>query len=569
MKSDLNAPPKKTLDEILAHPKVTAAVNSLQKYMLDSQDNPSGTHFIHSLYVIGSFTNPEECNRYSDIDIVVLIPLSLFKENRDVYEHIKNILHDIEVNIQLKHPVEHDLHCWPKPIEWYKKDHLFIERSLLDFLRLAKDHEKWKKERQDYFSSSTPYDPLDLDGWSGLANEVLLQYEKATAILLAGEDIFTNLQLSETIHLDEWFELSLVASRDLAIGFAQRADGWDAIHRGEKDGDEFIQRGERKIAKAVLRMIYAEAITCGCHPLNSYKAIRDWALIRYAGDSRMCELADNAYRAKVLLERTLLCSTANMMHIAASNPEMTFVAPIANLFHNSIGMKKHIIYPREGFVQMPFKPGVREFYWERTIPNLIRCLAGRDINPMILDVFIPEIHDYVTRGMASIKQSASLEQIEKILDPELAGNAISILEHCIWFILTFRPDSFSRYDWYQMQGPFGRERVKQIDEDVENILYGEDQLLFDRFNKYGLGNLEGKTLETIKTLIIALAMYGNPATTIFEKELLRKGYLLSKKMISALGKKGEYQNSRQFYKSMRDAFLKFQGVKTRPFWKFW
>jgi hypothetical protein len=195
-----NTPPKKKLDDVLIHPKVSDAVNSLQRYILVNGTNPSDAHFIHSLYVIGSFTNPEECDRYSDIDIIVLIPISLFKETK-VYKYIKNILHELETNIQRKYSAEHDLHFWPKPLEWYKNG-LYPESSFINSSRLFENSEKWKKERQDYFSSSTPYDLLALDGWSGLANGVLLHYEKATAILLAGEDVYSGLQLPETIHLD-------------------------------------------------------------------------------------------------------------------------------------------------------------------------------------------------------------------------------------------------------------------------------------------------------------------------------------------------------------------------------
>jgi hypothetical protein len=318
-------------------------------------------------------------------------------------------------------------------------------------------------------------------------------------------------------------------------------------------------------------MIYAEAITCGGQPLNSYKEIRDWALIRYSGDSRMSELADNAYRSKVFLERSLLCSTANLMPMAMTDPEMTFVAPIANLFHPAAGMKKHVIYPRKGFVQMPFKPGVREFYWERTIPSLIRCLAGRDIHPMILDIFFQEIHDYLIGNLSNLIEHQELtdEQVHKILDTEMILSAIGILEHCIWFMLTYQPNMFSRYDWLQMRGPFGKERVNVINEEAKNILYGDEQLISERFNKYSLANIEERVLETISTLVIALAMYGTPATTVLEKELLKKGHILCEKMLSALSGKRQYQDACLFYTRVLENILKSEGVKPRPFWKFW
>lgn len=518
--------PKKTRDQILANPKVSAAVNRLRKHLLDTETTPDDMHFIRSLYVIGSFTNLEECNDYSDIDLVVLVPLLLFKDH-NAYQRFKHVLSNIENEIQKTHPMERDIHLWPKPIEWYENLRPFMEGDFYDLLWLY-EH---KDERENYYSSSTPYDLLALDGWSGLASDTLLHYERATAVLIEGKDIFTGMKLPDTIHHHEWFEIALVASRDLAIGFAERADGWEAIHDGKTDGKSLIQHGECRIGKTILRMLYAQEIMETGQPLNTYKAIRDWALERYSSDDRMIELAENAYQAKVLLKRTLLCSTARLMPIVLANPEMTDVAPIANLFSSTIGMKEHFIYPMEGYIQMPFKPGVREFYWERTLPNVIKLLAGRDINPMILTIFLPEIRDYLIRDLSYLKERGITE--DQISDSEMTENTIAILERCIWFYLSYDPETGgSAYDWFQMSGPYGKDRLKKIDEISADILYGDNQLIAQILNRPVLDWLEKKIIQTIDTLAGILAIYGTKPTAIIGNALVQKAYTLHEKMVS-------------------------------------
>lgn len=538
--------PKKTRAQILAVPKVSTAVDQLRRHLLLEADiTPDGKHFIRSIFVIGSFTNPDECNVYSDIDLVILTPLPLFKDQSAISQ-IKELLQKVENQVQSAHPQQPDLHTWPKPIEWYENLRPFMEGDLSDTLWLY-EHQN---ERESYYSSSTPYDLLALDGWSGLASDTLLHYEKSTAVLLEGKDVFSAMKLPETVHKHEWFELALVASRELAIGFAQRADGWQAIHENKRDGDSLIQRGERQIGKAVLRMFYAQEILETGRPLNTYKAIRDWALDRYSSDERMTELVENAYRAKVLLERTLLCSTAGLMPIALANPEMTVVAPIANLFSSTIGMKKHLIYPVEGFIQMPFKPGVREFYWERTLPNMIKLLVGRDINPMILTIFIPEIRDYLVRDLSYLTERGISEA--QISDPETTASAIAILERCIWFYLGYDPKTGgSPYDWFQMTGPYGKERIKKIDSIATEILYEDESLLSRALVVLDKPDwLKEQIIETIDTLTGVLALYGTKLTALVGNELVQKAYILYKKMVSILDSNGfseKYSNLRYEY----------------------
>jgi len=538
--------PKKTRAQILAVPKVATAVNRLRRHLLPEADiTPDGKHFIRSIFVIGSFTNPDECNLYSDIDLVILTPLSLFKDQSAISQ-IKELLHTVGNQVQSAHPQQPDLHIWPKPIDWYDNLRPFMEGDLSDTLWLYKHQD----ERVNYYSSSTPYDLLALDGWSGLASDTLLHYEKSTAVLLEGKDFFATMKLPETVHKHEWFELALVASRELAFGFAQRADGWQAIHENKPDGNSLIQRGERQIGKAVLRMFYAQEILETGRPLNTYKTIRDWARDRYSFDDRMTELVENAYRAKVLLERTLICSTAGLMPIALANPEMTVVAPIANLFSSTIGMKKHLIYPVEGFIQLPFKPGVREFYWERTLPNMIKLLVGRDINPMILTIFIPEIRDYLVKDLSYLTERGISEA--QISDPKTTAGVISILERCIWFYLGYDPKTGgSPYDWFQMTGPYGKERVKRIDSIATKILY-EDESLLSRalvvLDKPGW--LKEQIIETIDTLTGVLALYGSKSTALVGNESVQKAYILYKKMVAILDNSGfseKYSNLRYEY----------------------
>lgn len=546
MSADANKTvPRKTRAQILADPKVSTATDILQRYLLVDTNKLDTEHFIRSIFVIGSFTNPDECNICSDVDLVILAPLSIFKDQSAISQ-IKKLLKEVEDQIQSAHPQQPDLHIWPKPIEWYENLRPFMEGDLSDTLWLYKHQD----ERENYYSSSTPYDLLALDGWSGLASDTLLHYEKSTAVLIEGKDVFSTMKLPETIHKHEWVELALVASRELAIGFAQRADGWQAIHENKPDRDSLIQRGERQIGKAVLRMLYSQEILETGRPLNTYKAIRDWALERYSLDDRMTELVENAYRAKVFLERTLLCSTAGLGPIALVNPELTVVAPIANLFSSTIGMKKHLIYPKEGFIQLPFKPGVREFYWERTLPNMIKLLVGRDINPMILTIFIPEIRDYLVRDLSHLTKRGISEA--QISDPETTAGVIAILERCIWFYLGYDPKtSGSPYDWFQMTGPYGKERVKKIDSIVINILYEDESLLSRALGAIDKPDwLKEQIIETINTLTDVLALYGTKSTALVGNELVQKVYILYKKMAAIFDNSGfseKYSNLRYEY----------------------
>lgn len=540
--------PKKTRAQILAVPKVSAAVDQLRLHLLLRADTtPDSKRFIRSIFVIGNFTNPDECNVYSDVDLVILIPLSIFKDQSSMSQ-TKELLHKIEKQVQSVHPQQPDLHIWPKPIEWYENLRPFMEGDLSDTLWLYKHQE----ERENYYSSSTPYDLLALDGWSGLASDTLLHYEKSTAVLLEGKDVFSTMKLPETIHKHEWFELALVASRELAIGFAQRADGWQAIHEKEPDGDSLIQRGERQIGKAVLRMFYAQEILEAGQPLNTYKAIRDWALDRYSFDDRMIELVENAFRAKVFLERTLLCSTAGLMPIVLADPEMTVVAPIVNLFSSTIGMKKRFIYPMKGFVQIPFKPGVREFYWERTLPNLIKLLVGRDINPMILTIFIPEIRDYLVRDLSYLTEKGISEA--QISDPETTTGVIAILERCLWFYLGYDPKSGgSPYDWIQMTGPpYGKERLKKIDSIATEILYEDESLLSRALIVLDKPDwLKEQIIDAIDTLVGVLALYGTKSSALVGNELVVKAYTLYKKMV-AIFDRGNFSEK---YSNLRYEYL--------------
>ncbi len=517
--------PKKSRSQLLAEPKISCVVNRLHRFLLLDNTSPDNMHFICSLYVIGSYTNLDECNDYSDIDLVVLIPLSLFKDI-NIHQQIIHLLQDIEREVIKTYETGSDIHLWPKPIEWYENIRPFMKGDLSDFLWLYKH----KDERENYYSSSTPYDLLALDGWSGLASDTLLHYEKATAVLLEGKDVFKEMKLPETIHRHEWFELALVASRDLSIGFSKRADGWKSVHQGKLDGEKLIKRGENLIGKAVLRMFYAKELLETGRPINTYKGIRDWALERYSLDDRMTELADNAYRAKVLLERTLLCSTANLMPFVLANPEITAVAPIANLFSSTIGMKEHFIYSRKGYIHVPFKPGVREFYWERTLPNLVRSLADRDINPMILTVFIPEIRDYLNRDLSYLKEKGITE--DQIYDVDTIENVIGILERCAWFYLGYDPKTGgSVYDLFQICGSYEKDRIKKT---VVDILYTNNQLIAHVLNRSNPEWLEEKIVQTIDTLAGTLAMYGTKLTALVGNELVQKSYILYGKMVSII-----------------------------------
>ncbi len=524
--------PKKTREEILSHPKASGAVEGLKKYLIGLDDTTMDSgHFARSLFVIGSFTNPEECNDYSDIDLIVLIPLVLYK-NLPVRQQIEKRLHDLETEIQEKYPSHTDLHLWHKPIEWYENYRPVNEIG--GFFGMLRSY-KYGKSNEDHFTSSTPYDLLALDGWSGLANDVLMHYECATAIVLEGENVFANLQLPEKLSETEWFELALVASRDLASGFSNRADGWGLVHSKNDKGNELILRGERQIAKAVLRMFYSLAIWETGQPLNTYKAIRDWALERYKSDARMVELAENAYETKALLKRTLVTSTSNLWPFASLSSETSAVAPIANLFSLPTRMKSKTIYLMQGFVQAPFKPGVREFYWERTLPGVIKLLVDRDIDPRILSVFVPEIRDYLLRDLSYLKERGISQ--EQISNSEIIAQAITILERYIWFLLNYNAQGGSAYDAFQFYHVYGKERLSRIDSLAQDILYGENKLFEQAITREAHDWIETETIEVIGILANALAHYGTDPLVPSDNDLAERAIILCPKMASALANK--------------------------------
>ena len=55
---------------------------------------------------------------------------------------------------------------------------------------------------------------------------------------------------------------------------------------------------------------------------------------------------------------------------------------------------------------------------------------------------------------------------------------IALLERCIWFYLSYDLQTGgSAYEWFQMTGPHGAERVKKIDGIAKDILYGDALVL--------------------------------------------------------------------------------------------
>ncbi len=537
---------KKTQAQILAEPLVATALTRLDQHSLAVGEQATKQRFIVSLFLIGSFTNADEANDYSDIDLVVLIPLSVLK-NADMHQHIKKILEQTQtaVNASAKPPAR--INLWPKAIEWYQNLRPFMKGDLSDFL-WSYEH---KDERENYYSSSTPYDLLSLEGWSGLASDTLLHYERATAVLLAGEEVFAKMELPDTIHRHEGVELALIASRDLAAGFSARADGWNVLHQGSGNGDELVRRGEHKIAKAVLRTFYAQELQEAGEPLNSYGAIRDWALDRFADDDRTLELAENAYRTKVHLERTLLCSTSGLGIFALANPELTSVAPIANLFAGTTKFKKYLIYPPKSFVQSPFKPGVREFYWERTIPGVAKLLVGRDIDPMILTLFIPDVRDFLARELEELKNRGVTE--DAISDSETVSGAIGILERCIWFYLGYNLGGGrgSAYDLLQMMERQSVERMEKMTRVAQDTLYGENDLLANVLPTKQPEWLVTETIETINILGGILAQYGTQSFAFVGNEWLQRAGRLYTKMLQVLAT----DRFREQYASLRYGYL--------------
>jgi len=188
----------------------------------------------------------------------------------------------------------------------------------------------------------------------------------------------------------------------------------------------------------------------------------------------MTELVENAFDCKVLLKRTLLCSTAGLSLLALAKSEMTSVAPIANLFSTISNLKRHTIYFPEGFIHGELEPGVLEFYWERTLPGILKLLAHNDIDPRILSTYEPECRDYLTRELAELWRRGVAE--EKLF-PVSFHEAVAILERCIWFYLSYNPKlGGSAYEFLQMTGPRGKERVARIRAIANEVLYGPDSL---------------------------------------------------------------------------------------------
>ena len=130
-----------------------------------------------------------------------------------------------------------------------------------------------------------------------------------------------------------------------------------------------------------------------------------------------------------------------------------------------------------GFVDS-HKPGVREFYWERTLPSMLKQLVRRDINPLILTLFLPEIRDYLARDLSYLKAREITEH--QIGEAETTADAVALIERCVWFIASYNSKTGgSAYDWFQMAGPYGRARVAKIDSIAEFSQTG-----FQRFAKF-------------------------------------------------------------------------------------
>ncbi len=174
---------------------------------------------IVSAVLLGSY-GTDERNPTSDVDVEVVFTDEFFSENRaDIDAKLRRI--EGRINLGEKHVVN-----------------------------------LWPRRRSEYvqgLKSSDPKNLEQLDGWSGLASNVLLAYMQDTGRTIAGEALLEETPRVNDIPPFEGYELVMVATRDLLKGYSL----YDY----------------NSIAKGVLRAAYGLHISRDGTPLPSYSEI--------------------------------------------------------------------------------------------------------------------------------------------------------------------------------------------------------------------------------------------------------------------------------------------------------
>jgi tetratricopeptide (TPR) repeat protein len=429
---------KRSASNLLREAPIRATVSELSRqFGVTTQDGDNGA--ICSVFVLGSFTSQEECTSYSDVDISVLFREGYLEGRVD---SVKHQLARIEDTVAPLNP-SHKIRLWPKPVEWYRESPP-PEVSANDFLFLVWQLLRKRSAKTSPYlvqSSSTPEDLLELDGWSGLATQVLRDYEIATGVTILGEEIVENLKPVDPLPSQEWEELYLVATRDLASGIAARARGLIAI--GESNlaqGCALLLQGDNFIAKAVLRVVYAYELKDERRTLNSYTEIWRYAQSWLGGDD--LELASHAYKIKVggttrysgevdleewekpaigtihRLVSFFRARRAELLKAAAYAPQISPTEKFEN------GLIRYHMRPEDN---LP----ARRFYFERTIPKIIDDLGEQGIDPEILLVFVQEIVKFLEGEMATLKDRVPSEEIWTL---PRERSAIGQLERLTWHL---------------------------------------------------------------------------------------------------------------------------------------
>lgn len=406
-----------------------------KRFGVKAEDGDNGV--ICSVFVMGSFTNREERSSYSDIDVAILFREGYVSSNMDSIMHR---LAEIESDVSRFDP-SRKIKLWPKPVEWYRDSPPF-EVSSNDFLFLIWQLLRARSSKcapDTARSASTPESLLELDGWSGLATQVLRDYEIATGVTILGEELIENVDPVDPLPSQEWDELYLVATRDLALGCAARAQGFAAIREGKLErGRASLRQGDNSIAKSVLRVAYAYEIKDEQHPLNSYAEIWHYAQSRLGLDDQ--ELVARAYEIKVTGTDRY---SGSIDLLGWRTPTVGPIHKLTRFFRvRRADLLKGLVYDPQispmqeleddmmyWHVRVEDNLPTRRFYFERTIPKIIEDLGEQDVDPEIALIFVPEIVNFLKGEMISIRDQMS---DEKIWTHPRIRNAIEVLERIIW-----------------------------------------------------------------------------------------------------------------------------------------